>query len=358
MSHTVATKVEILEAGAVLWEGYVSDGNIGFDNNDKYYRKGKITINSDDRDLIPGVKESFLSPFGTELRLSRGIKYPDGTTELIPMGYFIMTKTRAVDSGQGLQLLVDADDRSVKVDRARFESTYSVAKSTNIGTAIMNIIQLRAPWADFSVDLSTLTDATSPGQVFEQGDNPWQACYKMAEDIGFRLYFNQYGEVAMREKPSTLGVGTYAWEFIDGEDGNLLYIDREFTVEATYNKMVVVGEPKDSAAVSGSAEDDDPTSPTYVDGPFGVVPRFYSSPFINTTAQATATAKKMLVEHLGSQENLHIQALPMVALEPTDFVWVRRTRIGVETGYHVSKVTVPMVHDRAMDVQMHTERVR
>jgi hypothetical protein len=91
-----------------------------------------------------------------------------------------------------------------------------------------------------------------------------------------------------------------------------------------YNVVVASGENAEDnvAAVSATASDTDPTSPTYVSGPFGRVPKFYSSATIISSGLAQAAAAKLLRDVLKPTATVSLTSLPNPCLEPGDVLRV------------------------------------
>jgi hypothetical protein len=363
-SHTAVIKTQIARGSDILWDGSIADGSTAQDPDAKLYRAADITINLDKDDmkaLIPALNTDALAPFGTEIRMWRGIKYPDPTmgTELVPLGKVVIEKTRTIDSGQGLQLKLTGKDLGYKVGKNKFTSIYTIAGGTWYGQALKDIFVRWAPWVTWQSNAWSIVPGgyTSAGAEFDSGSDVWEAAYKIASDAGYRLYFNEYGNLDLAPIPASAILNTPVWNLVEGGGGNLLYVDKEFTVEDTYNKVVVVGNPSNAAPVTATATDNDPSSPTYINGPFGIVPMFYTSPFIQTVAQAQAVANNMLWRRLGGQENMHIQALVAPMVEPDDIVFVKRDVSRVSSNYRINKVTIPLTNDRAMDITMSTRRI-
>ena len=124
--------------------------------------------------------------------------------------------------------------------------------------------------------------------------------------------------------------------------------------DQTYNGVIVTGEGSDigDTPPRGEAWDLNPASPTYLYGPFGAVPTFYSSPLITTTDQATAVAASMLAQTLGKVEQLSWEQVTHPGLAAA------RRRGGRVPGRHhatfiLDALTVPLT---ATDVMTGTAR--
>ena len=131
----------------------------------------------------------------------------------------------------------------------------------------------------------------------------------------------------------------------DGAEGTVVGVAASVTRDKIYNRIVARGqESSDEGSPSFQAVADQMTGPLRVDGPYGVVPRFFSSPLITSVAQAKSTAEAMLadavrkkikvpVEH-APDPRIHLDAHIEVETSPVDGA-TTRTMWGVVTAYEV-----------------------
>jgi hypothetical protein len=92
--------------------------------------------------------------------------------------------------------------------------------------------------------------------------------------------------------------------------------------------------------VRAVALDMNPNSPTFWNGPFGKVPRYFFSTFLTTEAQCASAASKILERSLGLPYNVNFTMVPNPALEPLDAI-----KITHEDGYenHVlERLQIPL----------------
>lgn len=97
--------------------------------------------------------------------------------------------------------------------------------------------------------------------------------------------------------------------------------------EGVPSVVVALGESvsgDDPPVISASPHgyDNDPLSPTYYLGAYGLVPRFFSSPLLRTQAQADKAADKQLANHKGATRTISFEAVPNPALDAGDAVQV------------------------------------
>jgi hypothetical protein len=84
LSHQIAVEAAVLTATGETPVD-VLDGTVSLDANAASRGRLDITL---PRDLVPTGATSLLAPFGNELRVGRGIEFPDGTREIVPLGVY------------------------------------------------------------------------------------------------------------------------------------------------------------------------------------------------------------------------------------------------------------------------------
>lgn len=353
-SHRVVSKVQVINgAGTLLAELPVNDGNIKIEDV-AIRRSVDVTLVDPDGRYTPGTSSDLLYPSGNELRLFRGIRFPDGTEELIPLGVFGITKVRTDDSGEGFRIRVEGYDRARRVQRARLTSNLSIAIGTNYGTAIIGILNTAYPNIQTEFQATT---RTTPNLNFEAGKDPWKIAQDMATNIGYELFFDVNGICRGQPIPD-YSSSSIAWAWDEDEYDTALYYNRQLDNEQNYNYVVVTGESPDNAApVRAEARDEDPLSPTYIYGPYGIVTYFYSSQFIRTEAQAQDTADGLLNRVRGTMEQLDFSAIANPALDVGDVIRVIRSRSKIGAEFIVDKLSMSLSPSNAMNVSVRTRRV-
>lgn len=337
-SYTLATEAVVIDTTDTETTVPIVDGTVTLDQTAAVRGRCDVSIVDDGTlGLVPDTPSSLLAPYGNEIRLSRGIQYPDGTVELVPLGVFRVQDAEVVDSpGEGLQIRLAGLDRAQRIIDARFEEPYNVTAGTNYSTAILNVIQ--AAWPDVPYDL-TSTALTTPALIAQEGDDRWKFAQDMATAMAMRLYFDGDGTLTLAPAVLASPVTTLA----EGEGGVLVSAGRRWTREGTFNRVIATGEnTSETAPARGVATDENALSPTYYYGPFGRVPRFYSSPFITTDAQATSAAHKILDDELGTSEQVNFGALVLPHLEPGDTATITRARSGIDEDHVIDTLTIPL----------------
>jgi hypothetical protein len=350
--YHIATLAEIIDGAGTETTVEIVDGNITLDRTAAVRGRCDVTIVDDGTlDLVPDDAASLLAPYGNEIRLSRGIQYPDGSVELVPLGVFRIQDAEVTDDPSGMQIRIAGQDRAARIIDARFEEPYQIASGVNYATAIEDALQ--AAWPDIVTDFTT-TALTTPALIAQEGDDRWAFAQSMATAISMDLYFDGTGTCILAPVVLTDPVLSIA----EGEDGVLVAAARRWTREGTFNRVIATGENTgETAPARGVATDDNPLSPTYYFGQFGKVPRFYSSPFLTTNAQAASAAQKILDDELGTTEQVSFGSFVLPQLEPGDTVRVTRQRAGIDENHIVDSLTIPLKADGSMSGQTRARQV-
>ena len=131
----------------------------------------------------------------------------------------------------------------------------------------------------------------------------------------------------------------------DGAEGTVVGVAASVSRDKIYNRVIARGqESSDEGSPSFQAVADQLTGPMRVDGPYGVVPRFFSSPLITSVAQAKSTAEAMLADAVRKKIKVPVEHAPdprirlgahvEVETRPVDGA-TTRTMWGVVTAYEV-----------------------
>lgn len=314
----------------------VTSGSITVDATSQVRRTGTIGIGSDA--YWPADPLAVLSPLGSELGIEYGIGLPDGTVEWVPVFRGPITdaqRTRPVSSGDAA-ITITVADRSSKVAEARLEQPSQTVVGATAVAEIRRLITAVLPNV-------TVTDLTGSTQVAAQLDierERWaDGVERLADSIGAEVFANPVGEFAIR--PTPMLTDAVVWVASTGSGGVLVNLDERKTRDLTYNRIVASGQRTDGTPpVWASVSDNDPTSPTYINGQFGIKPRFYTSPLLTTVAQCTSAATAWLARTTGMHGTVTLTTLVNPALDAGDVLLVRDGR---SSAIHIiDTLTVPL----------------
>lgn len=289
-------------------------GTITVDGTSDVRRSVELTIA--DPALVPTTATSVLTPHGTELRISRGFRYPNGQTELIPVGVFRIDKPST--PLLGAVRVTGVDYCRLIAEDAFLNPAQSIVTNTVVAE-IQRLISLTQPGAAFSV-LTTDTTTTALTN-WEQDSSRWDAIKELATSIGVDVAPNAAGTWVIRKLPEV--TDTPVWTVAIGESGVLIGGDEEWDRERTFNGWTARSEPGDgSAPVQAFVYDSDASSPTYWGGEFGHRPKVFSSPLLATTGQCTTVATTLLRRSIAAARTVRVQCVPNPALDYGDVVSV------------------------------------
>jgi hypothetical protein len=123
------------------------------------------------------------------------------------------------------------------------------------------------------------------------------------------LMFDRLGQLVITSRdrpPATPSIYTVK----PGAQGNLLSASRSLTRDAVFNITVARGSNPANLTGYALAYNDDPDSQLNWTGPFGPIPRYYSSPLLATHEQAQAAAETVLARYKGLPSGLATMSLP------------------------------------------------
>jgi hypothetical protein len=344
-SHNLAVQVEILDNGEPLGDPLttVTAGTVTLDGRAQIRGRTDLTLTDDgSHGLVPTSPTDRLAPYGHEARVSRGIRYPDGLIDLVPLIVARIDSVEITDSSDSLTIQITGQDRSVIIADARFEEPYNIPADTNIATAILDLVQAAYPTVQTRF---AVTELTTPKLIAEEQGDRWALCQKIATAAGMRLYFDGDGVLVLIPE----AIGEPVVTLAEGEDGLLMQASRRMSRQGIYNVWVVTGENTGEAAVARAVvEDDNPLSPTYVNGSFGRVPKFFKSQFIRTDEQAQGAGEAMRARESGRTQGVRFGSLVLPHLEPGDVAQITRSRAGVNERNCIDQITIPLAADGVM----------
>lgn len=337
-AHAVEVQVDAYRSNALVQAALpILDGSVTVDAGSRVRRQLSLTLAPE-----AGLWDT-LAPTGTELRPKRGIRYPNGSVEWVPLGRFDVDTQRMGYAPSGT-LSLTAPDRWVRVQRARFEAPATSVYGATVKSEIERLVTGAVPGITVA---NTATSTATVGAVAWDTDRDG-AVDEMAKAIGAEAFFDVNGNLVIRDVPTLAGQAA-VWTVDASATGVLLDADRERSRTRTYNVVVASSSATDGVApfTPVTVADSDPTSPTYVGGAFGRVPYFYSSPLLATSGQATAAAQTILERVRGLAAQLSLESIVNPALDAGDVIDAllppERYDMARPVEHHiVDKVTIPL----------------
>lgn len=345
--HAAVVAVDAYRDGAQLNSSPlpVFAGQVAVDSASRVRRKLDLTLAP--RMVSGGYGSAelwdMLTPEGTELRAYRGVRFPDGSAEMIPLGVF------GIDE-QGLGLGADGDlrisgaDRYAAVQRARFLRPATSMRGALVKDEIARLMQ--GARADLPTPIVTATSTAVIRPTVWERDRD-KAIEDLSTAIGAEAFFDADGVPVVRDTPTLSQVPV--WWIDAGENGVLLPGGtRTRSRTGTYNTVVVT-----AAQINGGPP---PFAPVVVsDDPANAIPFFHSDPQITTVTQAQRAGRALLEKVRGLAAQLRLAASPNPALDAGDVIdavlpFDPMLGSQVIERHIVDSLTVPLAVTEAQDI--------
>lgn len=310
---------------------------------------------------VPGDYWDLLQPYGVEVFVERGIDFGDGTGEYVPLGYY---EIEEIERRVGGPVTVSGSDRMARLRRGRVVYPVQFAAGATHRQVFEQLVNgdagqgqstesygmflfTRVPitWTSYNPDEARL------GTSLVCEDDKLDFLAKLIDPRGCIMRFDRLG--GLRVEPRDIAPGAEPiYAIRPGPGGNLIEASQKVTREGVYNLVVARG--SDPAAPTGYrlAYNDDPSSPLRWTGPYGVVPRYYASPLLQTSEATDVAAEKVLARYRGLPSALSLLAVPNPALDPLD---VAQATVGATAATHLlDEVTIPLVGSSPVQIVTRT----
>lgn len=307
-------------------------GSVELDGTADIRGTGSITVAA----TWPRAQNLDLAIYGAEVYLARGVE--TGADEVLwaPLGYYRINETSQSDAADG-PLTLDLQDRMATIIDSRLLEPRQWLTTTTVGDIISEVVTEVYPDAVIEYDDDSYLSQLGRSMTVEE--ERYEVLTTIADGLGKIFYFDGEGVLRFETAPDE---NTPVWTVAAGAAGVMVQADRSISRDGVYNAVVVTGEGADDVEpVRAVSYDASPTSPTYFYGSFGQVPKFYSSTFITTQAQALNTAASMLRQSLGRPYDVGFSAVPNPALKPYDPIGVVYSDGSRET-HIMERVTIPL----------------
>lgn len=291
-------------------------------------------------DMYPLLPTDLLAPFGNEIRAFRGVRLGDGSD--IYTWQVFRGRIRQVHQYSTGNTTITCTDRASDVTDNQFVTPQNSQPSNSILAEFQRLVLDAVPDATFG-DSDTFDN---PVQQLTWELDRSAALDEMARSVGGLWFCLANGDFVMRRFPWTqpqLPVVTLstaetinAWEAM--RDRN-----------AIYNVVTVTGERLNGQPpVYGTAADDDPASPTYVGGGFGVRSLLDRLQTPSTAGGVQGAARERLASSIAPVEAFQLRCSVDASLELGDALTLLIE--GREVLQVVSALSVPLGVDGDMFV--------
>jgi hypothetical protein len=295
-------------------------------------------------DLTTTATWGSILPYGHEIYIERGIVYGNQDTEWVGQGYYRVDEITQQNAPLGTLTLTGSDRMAYIVD-GRVPTPQVFVSGTSIQTVFQTLVLDVQPLAQFDADFAWGSTTLTSDYVCT--DDRYAFLKDIADSLGKIMYWDYRGRFQLRSAPS---VTTPVANIYAGKNGVLVSAQRQLTRQGIYNGVVASGQQTSDQTppVSALVIDSNPNSPTYWFGPFGKVPKFYSSSFLVTQSQCSNAAAAMIATVTGRPYNVNFGMVPNPALEPLDPVSVKYSDSDGGATHVLTSVTIPLDHQATM----------
>lgn len=301
--------------------------------------RATLDLTTDGNRRWPKSAADLLGPWGNEIYVERGIAYGNGNVEYVGLGYYRIYEATQ-DTVPNGPIKISARDRMSGIIDARLEAPLQFPAGTTVGSVFSQLITAVYPSATIDYDDGTTTSNSALGRATIAQESRYEFLRDLAKSRGKVIYWDHRGRLQVKSPPNPT---VPLWDVYHGAGGVLVEMSRELSRVGVFNAVVATGEGADTVPpVRAVARDNNVQSPTYYYGPFGKVPRAYSSPFITTSAQARSAAAAILRQSLGLPYGIDFTAVPNPALEPLDPVRVKYSHNDASEVHVIDDITIPL----------------
>lgn len=308
-SHAVAIECELLVPGSSPVTLPVENGAVQIDRTARVRRSGSVqlpmTLDFDIR----------LLPFGSYVRVKRGIRYASGEREVVTIGY-LRVESVAWQTHEDTASL-ELADRMQQVSDEPLLSPYAAAGLKPSAAAIALVTEVFGGTITYTSTVPVASEPTLVDVVYS--GNRADAVADLAQAIGGEAFFDMAGNFRIDPLPTL--ASAEVWTIDAGAEGVMVSAGESLDRTAVFNGVLVQGQPaSDAPPVAALVVDDNPASRTYWGGPFGKVARLETSTAVQSQAQAEATGQTLLNNQLGLGRQVTVASVPNPLLVSGDTV--------------------------------------
>lgn len=347
----IKRRAEIYESDGITpwnvddWDARLIDGSITIDSTRDERRMADLTLDNGDRALNLDPISGFW--YDKIIKIFWAVEYYSSLNVLTrwetQVGEFMIDRidedyfpnvTKVTVRDYTKKCLITAITNSIQFNPATPVETILTALAANSG-----VTKFRMPFTGL-----VFTDPV----VFDPGTARWEIMKKIADGVGYEIYFSRDGYLTMRpyQDPSTSPV---SWVFKSGTGaGSLISATLSSDDSQLKNHCLVYGTPvtDDSGLTTqafGEARNDDATSPTAISR-VGDRVDVFKSDYITDPVQAQAIAQLRLSILQLEQYNLNFSSIVLPFVDAGDIVGIIEDKESnfVPSRYLLSNYTLPL----------------
>lgn len=307
-AYTVAARVESWLGSEYLGAVPVEDGSVSWDASQQVQGSLSLSVprvgaagDEDWRDWDPTDPTHPLACFGQVLHVSLTIgSLISSAWWTVPLGRFLIT---SVEPGPST-VRVTGKSLLQRLEEDRLTEPMAPDPAGSMASELRRLVGSRM---GLIID-PALRDYPCPSMTW--GESRIDAVYEIARS--WPAVVREGGDGILYVSPPTPDpTSRPELRLSDGVEGTVVGVAASLSRDKVYNRVVARGqESSDEGSPSFQAIADQMLGPMRVDGPYGVVPRFFSSPLITSVAQAKSTAEAMLADAVRKKVTVPVEHAP------------------------------------------------
>lgn len=274
-SHEAYARIEVWRSGVqvdeLVWvdrdDPYTKNVPVFFDGSVRATLGSRVTRTlslSVPSWLYPWNDTDLLNPYGQELRVYKGVRYGNNSPDEFPVFKGTVERVRPTRTGV---CKLEAADTALRVAGAGFVSPMP----SQVGDPVLDEFERLVLDADPLAEFGAHDSITGKVPALSYDDDRGAALDSLAKAASANWYTLASGLYVMRFVPWTVPPSSSPIVMTDGPGGTLLEAFPERSTDGIFNRVTVTSDrPDGGAPLYATASDEDPTSPTWVGGPFGV----------------------------------------------------------------------------------------
>jgi Domain of unknown function (DUF5047) len=365
-SHRITIRAELWFNNVLIGPLDVLSGSVTGDRAGSVRRTCSFVI--DPSDLNNAAIANNLTPYGSRLKLFRGIRYSDGSVEEVQVFF---GRLEAIDISLNGVTLRGADLAADVMD-SRFLKTPMVPNGLpGAPTTVLNTIKALISDVHAGITFNTTgvppdrAVQSDPGWSEERGDALDSLCTQYVDNNGggCEWYIDMMGIAHIHPLPAVITSGTQPAWIIDAGDLGVL-VDRTTTQDRgkVFNGVVVVSEASGGITSATNAWIDspdppynsNPNSPTKWGGPFGKVVAYYTGQQVNSTQAAFNLAKQLVLNAVSGIKSVSVSCVPNPKLQLGAVVRVFSASAQIDGMYYVQSLELPLDPETPMTLTLNS----
>jgi hypothetical protein len=286
-------------------------------------------------DLYPAEVTDLLAPFGNEIRAFRGVMLPDGSDKYVWPVFRGRIRDVEQVASQGA-VTVMCSDRAADVSDHEFVNPQNSQTTNTVYTEFVRLVRDALSDAEFGTSDAFITPVKQLTWELSRS----AALDEMATSASAIWYALADGSFVMRKFPWTQKTNPVL-TLTDAAGGTVNDWAVSRSRSSIYNVVTVSGERlSGDAPVYATQQDNDPTSPTYVGGGFGIRSLLSRLQTPATQVGAQGAAATLLANSVAPTETWRLSLTPDAALELGDVLTLQIN--GREVVQVVSSLSMPL----------------